>query len=319
MRKALTAVALLGALLAGLVSTSMPAGAAGVVDLATTIESNPGTVSPAGALVRYVATFSNTSDSLVTSDAQASVTTTGGGTFVSLSGDSAGCSVTSASNPEVSCSFTLAPGASRTVNLVVQTPTTPGSMTATSSVNTTPNVLTVVPDVNQANNSAVVTTTVTNPTTGSSSAFLREGETLQYKAHTMTVIATYGSANGVVATMRDSVVSPGTQCGDKACSPEGLFYDFDPRPEYKGRVQIDVDFVGDDPCFGKGNPDCYVLYYRLTSTETPKPVESCTVVPTTSPAPCLRSVTKTGRGFIWRVEANTNDPDLLSPISGVKL
>lgn len=329
MRKVLLAVALAGATVAGLVGVASPVGALGIVDLAATSTSDPGTVAPPGALVRYAVTFSNTSDSVLSGTGTGTNETIGGGLFAALDGDASGCEVDGTVDPVVTCDLSLAPGETKTFGVIVQTPDTPGELTNTSTASTDPDLLGVIPDVNTANNQQTSVTIVTAPAVGTA-AFLRPGDTLTWRNHVMSIKALAPQSVGVVASMEDAIVAPGTACGDDRCSTEGLRYGFeggnDGEP-YEGRVTIMVDFEGDDPCFGYGAPKCFALYYRLPDPLTNEiapnapatAVRDCGTAGLDIKEPCLRGVLKNGAGFVYEVEANTNDPEIIPPISGLKL
>ena len=320
MRRMLLVVALLCGAIVGLVGSSTPSGALTdvLVDFGTTVESDPVKVSPAGGLVRYVVTFTNTG--AIEWTGSATDATTGGGTFVGLNGDTDGCAGPAAGtpNPIVSCDLSLPAGGSKTLGVVVRTPSTGGQLTNTSAVVADPLLIGGIPDDNATNDSAAATTTVV-VSPAASAAYLQQGQSLRYRNHTMTVLEVYGAGGGVVATMSDSVVTPGTLCGDRVCSGEGLHYDFEGGNDgelYEGRVAIRVQFSDPNPCFGYGNENCYALYYRLTQTEAFQLVPGCEVTPTDSKVPCIASVEKVNNQFVYNVEANTNDPDLIGTVTG---
>lgn len=329
MRKVLLAVALAGVTIAGAVGVASPAGALGIVDLAATSASDPGTVAPPGALVRYAVSFSNTPDSLLSGTGTGTNQTVGGGTFVGLDGDASGCGVDGTVDPVVTCDLSLAPGETKAFGVIVKTPATAGELTNTSTVSADPDLLGVIPDVNAANNAQTSVTTVTAPAVGTA-AFLRPGDTLTWRNHVMSIKSLAAQSVGVVASMEDAVVAPGTACGEQQCSTEGLRYGFEggnAGEPYEGRVTIMVDFEADDPCYGYGAPKCFALYYRLpdplTNEIAPNApaagVRRCDVEGLGIKEPCLRRVQKIGAGFVYEVEANTNDPEIIPPISGLKL
>ncbi|HEX7165915.1 MAG TPA: hypothetical protein VF230_02935 [Acidimicrobiales bacterium] len=315
MRRALFVVLAAGALLAGLVGIASPAGALGPVDLGASVAATPTAVSPAGGLVHYTVTFVN--DGLV--PATATLTdATDNGTLADVNGvgpsDACAVPAVGTSDPTITCTVTLAAGASKTIEVVIATPTTaPAQVTNTATAELAPRQLDLV-DVNVANDQAVVTTAVTDPTpTTGASAFVPEGGTLSYKTHTLTVVDAYNE--GVVPTMADAIVAPGTMCGPNPCKTEGLHVEFDEDERFAGLTEVDVNFSQDDPCFGLGNATCYSLWFRKLSTDLPEPLLACGQEEENDP--CLLRAYKDGRGFHQVVKMETDDPDLMQTVKSL--
>ena len=325
MRKALLAVLAAGSLLAGLVGMASPAQSAElIVDFGVDVVSNPTVVSPPGETVEYRITVTNYSP--ISSSAIVTDTTTNG----SLVSAPAGCSAPAPGtvNPTVTCNVTVAAGASVELDVTIATASTPGVTSNAATVEVQSTVLNPVLDLNQANNTDTADTTVNAADgTGGSSAFLQKNESLRFRGHLLTVLDVYGSSGGVSVRLADSVVTAGTQCGTTACNDEGLNVTYNDGERNVdgswqrsgGLVEIDVFFGSQDPCYGKGNPDCFSLYYRVAPTDTAQPVASCVGgMPTEGAGPCIVRVYKEGELFHQVVRMFTNDPDLLEPIKSLK-
>ena len=318
MRRVFLAITALGGLLAGLVGTATPADALAVVDFGTTIVELPATISPAGESVKYTVTYTNSADSLATWAGTATDSTTGG-SLLRVDGDTTGCTVPAVgtANPTITCSVSLAPGTSRSLGVVIaSTLTAPSTVTNTSTIVANPDVLGIVPDTNQENNTATESTPVTNDP-NVSTGFLRVGDSMSYKRHTLTATAAYGSGNGVIPSMSDSVVLEGDMCGDVQCDDEGLHYDFTQGGDgeaYEGLVEIKVLFTTSSPCYGYGNTGCTAIFWRKGPGDAEQIEPVCDSTPQDDTAPCLVSIQKVGQQFQWTIRANTDDPDIIATV-----
>ncbi len=225
-----------------------------------------------------------------------------------LRAEAPGCAVPAAgtTNPTISCTATLAPGASKRIRVVIQTPTTaPATVTNTATAAVNPGPLQLV-DLNTTNDSSTASTPVSDSTGVGSAGFVQQGGTLSYKRHVLTVRQ---ADLGVVAYLNDVPAAQAADCGGTPCE-EGLRADFDQDPAFVGIVAIDVAFGKSDPCRGLGNPTCHPLFFRKSPTSPTSPVASCGSQGTNDP--CLERVYKND-GFHYVVVMGTDDPDLLSP------
>lgn len=310
MRKLTTPVVVLALAATGVAVQSRPA-AAVVIDLAAAVTSDPATVSPSGALAFYTATYTNNGLAPVT--ATLTDATTGGGTFVSHNGGAA-CTVAGSTNPVVTCTTTLAAGASYTLGVVIRSAVSaaPGLLTNTARASAGP-VFDLL-DLTPTNNLATVSTPVTPAATSTGSqGFVREGETLQWRRHVLTAV---DADLGVVASMSDTVAPQAATCGDDACGT-GLHLEYDQDQRFYGTVRVDVAFGPLAPCAGLGAEKCHPLYWRKDASSPTAPLPECGAE---GPAePCLVSVYKIGSNdFHWVVEMQTDDPDLLLPIKSLQ-
>lgn len=302
----------LAALLAASI-LSFGAGSAGalaptVVDLSTSVTGEPATVSPVGGVVLYTATFENLSAvpvPAVFSDA------TDAGTFVaSLSKIPAGCTAPSdgAPNPVISCQAVLQQGLPVVVEVAVRTPSVEGVVANTSTIAVDPTFLDDFVDSNSANDTATVATPVLNDP-NSSSALVKEGESLTFGPHIVTVT---DAPNGIVIMLADAL-GGGDTCGKTICG-DGLHLDFGTDPDRQGYLQVELNF-DTDPCKGLGADKCTALYERKfagTLDETITAIPRCSSLPATdTDTTCLISVTKVGSNFRHLVRMYSVDPDIL--------
>jgi len=302
-RVALAAVALAMAFTGAVVTSTTPAGAAGIVDLSASSASSPAAVSPPGALVFYTATFRNEGSVTV---AGTFTNTTSGGAVLSHTGDPA-CTRAGAT---ITCEASLPPSGVLTVQVIAQTPTTAGStVTNSSSARVNPGPLQLV-DLVPGNDDSTVTTPVQATTGGGSAAFVQEGGSLSYKKHVLTV---RDAELGVVAYMTDTPAVTTLNCGGSPCQ-EGLRVDYDQSPQFAGLVQVDVNFGTSEPCRGVGNTNCRPLFFKKPDQPV-QPVPSCTTAP--EDVPCLESVSKINNEFHFIVVMDSTDPDLLSPVKSL--
>jgi hypothetical protein len=302
-RVALAVMAFAMAITGAVVTSTTPAGAAGVVDLSAVSASTPAAVSPPGALVFYTATFRNEG---AVAAAGSFTSTTSGGTVRSHTAGP-GCA---RSGNTVTCDASLAPGDTLTVQVVAQTPTTAGStVTNTASARVNPGPLQLV-DLVPANNDSTVSTPVQATTGVGSAAFVEEGGTLTYKKH---VLQVRDADLGVVAYMTDTPAVTTLDCGGSPCQ-EGLRVDYDPSPQFAGVVHVDVNFGTSEPCRGLGNTTCRPLFFKKPG-QAVQPVPGCATAP--ADVPCLESFSKIDNEFHFIVVMDTTDPDLLSPVKSL--
>lgn len=303
-RVALSILAVAAALTSALAAVGSPAGAAGLVDLSASTVSSPTAVSPPGGLVISTATFRNEGALAI---AGVFTTTSTGGTILDVLADD----TCSAAGATVTCRDTLAAGATKVVELIVQTPLTAGStVTTTSSAAVDPGLVQVL-DLFPANDTSTVVTAVQETTGVGSAAFVPEGGTLGYKQHLLTVRQ---AELGVVAFLEDTPAVTSLDCGGQPCQ-EGLRVDFDQDPRFAGLVDVDVNFGISDPCRGLGAEKCRPLFYLKPDMAAPAPIGLCGVA--TQDVPCLESTYKTGTEFHFVVVMTTDDPDLLTPIKSL--
>jgi hypothetical protein len=299
------AVALLAASFAAIPST---AGAAGLVDLSASTASNPAAVSPPGALVIYTATFRNEG---AVSVAGLFTNATSNGKLVQANVSLPGACVLPAAgtaDPSISCSASLAAGQALTLEVVVQSPlTAPSAVANSSSARVDPSVVQVL-DLFPANDNASVTTPVRATTGVGAAGFVREGGTLSYKKHVLTV---RDADLGVVAFLNDVPAVQSADCGGTPCQ-EGLRADFDQDPRFFGLVAVDVNFGPGDPCRGIGADQCHPLFFRKGAIQPTAPILPCGSQAPNDP--CQESVAKVGTEFHFVVVMQTDDPDLLSPV-----
>ncbi|MDQ3107606.1 MAG: hypothetical protein M3Q68_07360, partial [Actinomycetota bacterium] len=263
-RPILAVLAVLAALTSVLATSSAPAGAAGVVDLSASAASSPLAVSPPGALVFYTATFAN--EGAVAVDAILT-NTTSNGSVVSFTGDS----TCARSGAEITCIDSLAPGETKVVSVVVQSPlTAPSTIANVSRARVNPGLVQVV-DLATANNDATITTPVRASTGVGAAGFAREGDTIPFRKHVLTVLE---ADLGVVAFLNDVPDVQTANCGGQPCQ-EGLRADYDQDPRFAGKVSIDVNFGSSEPCRGIGNDRCHPLFYRVSPTSPTFPVLRC--------------------------------------------
>lgn len=302
-RVALSILAAAAALTGAVAAISTPAGADGLVDLSATTVSSPAAVSPPGALVIYTSTFRNEGAVAVEG---VFTNSTSGGTILEVNADST-CSTSGSS---IACHDTLDPGEAKVVEVVVQSPATAGAViTNSASAKVDPELVQVL-DLFPANDTSTVSTTVQESTGVGSAGFVPEGGTLTYKKHVLTVRE---AQLGVVAFLRDTTAPSTIDCGGVPCGA-GLNVDFDQDPRFFGVVEVDVNFGAGDPCRGIGNPACHPLYFRKIATDlTAEPVPACGTE--AEGDPCLERTYKVGTEFHFVVVMETNDPDLLPPIS----
>jgi hypothetical protein len=303
------AVAATAAALVGLAAGPVAALDAPIADYGTSVVSRPGSVSPPGALVLYQATYSNSN----VVDITASVTDTlaGGGSIVSATFvDGSSCAVASNSQ-SAGCTVAVPALGAVTLNVRVQTPATtlPTSISLTSAIaSADPLAL----DLTTTNDSATATTAVApSTTTAQSSGYVPEGGTLTWRKHVLTVRQ---SANGVVASLSDTVSPSSISCGGTPCG-SGLHAEFDQDTYFDGLMAIDLDFGQTDPCHGVGADKCHALFvYKpdpLDTSKTAYPIPSCDS--TDSVRPCLESFYKSAvNEFHFVVVLDTHDPDLVT-------
>ena len=310
MRRVLLSVLAAAVALTGVaLTTATPAGAEGLVDLSAVTTADPeGSVSPPGALAFYTATFKN-EGALALEGSFTNATT--GGTVLSVTADDT-CTT---SGNTVTCVDTLAPGATKVVEVVVQSPTTlPATIKNVSSASVNPGLISFV-DLYPANNSSTVETQVLAADTVGSAGFVREGESLTYKKHKMTVLE---AELGVVGFLSDTPAAATLDCGGVPCK-QGLRVDFAEGGDgerFYGLVKVEVNFGTTDPCRGLGAPSgCAELYYFKPAMTAPVKLPACS---STSGMPCQAGVTRNGGlEFVVDVRLDTNDPDLLTPIKNL--
>jgi hypothetical protein len=305
MRRVALSILAVAAALSGILAAIGPsAGAQGLIDLSATSVSSPAAVSPPGGLVIYTATFRNEGALAI---AGVFTNTTVGGTILSVDADDT-CGTT---GNTVTCRDTLAAGASKVVELIVQTPLTAGStVTNTSTAAVDPGLVSVL-DLYPENDTSTVVTAVQATTGVGSAAFVPEGGTLAYKKHLLTVRE---AELGVVAFLQDTPTVTNLDCGGQPCQ-EGLRVDFDQDPRFAGLVDVDVNFGISDPCRGLGAEKCRPLFYFKPEMAAPAPIGLCGIA---SPdVPCLESTYKDGNQFHFVVVMTTDDPDLLTPVKSL--
>lgn len=286
-----------------------------VVDLSSSVTGEPASVSPVGGVVLYRATFENLS--ALPAPAVFSDTTDAGTYVAALSKIPAGCSAPAdgSANPVISCQAVLQPASPVVIEVAVRTPAVAGVLTNTSTIAVDPAYLDDVVDANGANDTSSVATPVLDDP-NSSSALVREGESISFGPHLVTVT---DADNGIVIMLAEAL-GGGDTCGPKLCG-NGLHLDFGTDPDRQGYMQVELNFTT-DPCRGIGADKCTAIYERKfdgTPDETITPVPSCTALPSAdTDTTCLISVAKVGPNFRHLVRMYSEDPDLI-PVGTLEL
>lgn len=294
---------LLVALLAvvGLVATlpSVASADVVVVDLGVAVSDLPDPVAPSPGTAIYRVEVTNYS--LVPLTATVTDATSGGTVDEDASTLPAGCVVATTT---VTCSD-VALGAAETKVLYVAVNVS-SDVTNTATVSLSPGLLDVL-DTNTANNQAAEETTVLPAATTEAGTYLREGETLYFKKHSVTV---RDSDTGVIARLADADLD-GVACGLGTCEPVGLHADFPANDVYRGYLLTQVNFGTAPPCRGIGATKCHRIFYRSTPQMPMTEVFDClTTDYVAEPGPCLEQVVKVGTEFVWDVRMTSDDPDL---------
>lgn len=292
------------------------AGAEGIVDLSADVTSAPTVVSPVGGRVVYSVVFRNEGATSVLADLEDA--TTGGTYLASGSTIPTGCDgpADGAADPVVTCTnLLLAPAQEVRLYVAILTPTVTSTV-----VNTAEAALSPVPapliDAVPTNNSDTVTTQVKNdPAT--SSSYLRQGDSLTFKTHTVTVRK---SDTGVIVRLADAF-GAGRTCGDALCA-DGLLIDFPLNDVYSASdIEVDLNFGKGASCRSISNASCVdALYYVGPDGGAPELVPACTSAPADAPTPvpCVRSMYKSPAGQLHIVVGmDSEDPELLP--QGLKL
>lgn len=308
MRKTLFFAAALAALVSATLTTGTPAiGAVPVADLSSSTVGSPDAVSPVGGLVYYAVTFSHSG---VAVPAQLRNTTTGGGTFdAALSEIPVGCTApaTGTQDPVIVCDQVLLPG-TIFLEVAIKTPASVTDIVSSSTAMVDPDAVTDIVDPDLSNNASSDTTPVFNDP-NNSSALVREGESLTYKTHKVTVRS---AANGIVISMADAL-GEGDRCGNTLCG-DGLHLGYGEDDDRKGNVIVELRFAT-DPCKGYGAEKCTAVYERKFDENgnklAPQAVEAC-VGDSYAPT-CIESIAKDGSNFVHYVRMVSTDPDLLPP------
>lgn len=308
MRKTLFIAAALAALVSATLTTGTPAiGAVPVADLSSSTVGSPDAVSPVGGLVYYAVTFSSSGAPV---PAELRNTTTGGGTFdAALSEIPAGCTApaTGTQDPVIVCDAALFTG-TISLEVAIKTPASATDIISTSTAMVDPDAVTDVVDSDPSNNASNDTTPVFNDP-NSSTALVREGESLSFKTHKATV---RNGANGIVISLADAL-GGGDRCGNTLCG-DGLHLGYGEDPDRQGNVIVELRFAT-DPCKGYGADKCTTVYERKFDAEgnklAPRPLEAC-VGDSYAPT-CIESIAKNGSKFVHYIRMVSTDPDLLPP------
>jgi hypothetical protein len=270
-----------------------------VVDLGVVVSDLPDPVAPSPGTAVYKIEVTN--HSLLPLTATVTDTTDGGTIDAGASTLPAGCVVATTS---VTCSD-VALGATETKVLYVAV-VVADDVTNTATVSLSPALLDVL-DTNVANNVDTESTTVLPVATTQAGTYLREGETLRFKKHSVTV---RDSDTGVIARLADADLT-GVACGVGTCEPVGLHADFPANDVYRGYLLTQVNFGTAPPCRGIGATKCHRIFYRTSSSMPMVEVFDClTANYIAEPGPCVEQVVKSGTEFIWDVRMTSDDPDL---------
>lgn len=311
-RLLLSIVAALAALTAALSGIGpAPAGAEGVTDLSASVTGAPAAVSPVGGRVVYKVEFTNNGPTIVFADLRDE---TANGTFLAQGSTiPAGCSTPAngAANPVITCTtLAMNPGQRVTFYVAILTPTTTTTVTNTANAALSP--IPVQPiDGNSADNTDTASTPVFNDP-DSSASYVRQGETLTYKTHAVTVRK---STTGVIVKL-STAPADGRSCGAGALCADGLRIEFPLNDIYTASdVQVDLNFGKGEACRSITNSTCTdSLYYVGPSGGSPVLVANCTSAPAAEPfpVPCVRSMYKSPSGQLHIVAGiDSDDPDLL--------
>lgn len=308
MRKTLFFAAALMAVVSATLTAGTPAGGlVPVADLSSSTVGSPDAVSPVGGFVYYDVTFTNGGAPV---PAELRNATTGGGTFdAALSSIPAACSAPASgtTDPVIICDAALFAG-TIALEVAIKTPTSATNIVSSSTAMVDPDAVTDVVDSDPSNNASSDTTPVFNDPNGSS-ALVREGESLAYKTHKVTVRS---GANGIVVSLADAL-GEGDRCGNTLCGT-GLHLGYGSDPDRQGNVIVELRFAT-DPCKGFGADKCTAVYERKFDAAgnkmAPRAVGPCVGA---SYAPtCIESIAKDGSNFVHYVRMISTDPDLLPP------
>lgn len=307
MRKTWCFAAALAALISASLTMGTPAiGAVPLADLSSSTEGSPDAVSPVGGFVYYAVTFTNSGAPV---PAELRNATTGGGSFnVALSSIPTGCSAPADGtvDPVVVCDQDLFAG-SISLEVAIKTPSATTTIVSESTAMVDPDAVTDIVDPDLSNNATKDTTPVFNDLK-SSSALVREGESLTYKTHKVTVRS---GANGIVISLRDAL-GAGDTCGSTLCG-DGLHLGYGTDPDRQGKVIVELRFAT-DPCKGYGAGKCTAVYERKTNAAgatTIRGLQAC--VGSSYDPTCIESIVKDGSNFVHYVRMVSTDPDLLPP------
>jgi hypothetical protein len=320
MRKLLlSVVAALAAISGMLIGTDVsPAGALLGYDGSVSVADYPDPVVPAtGATVYRI--VAKAEQGILPLGATLRVTVTGGGKVDPAGSQAPGCSLPSSTtvDPVFTCSVAATTGNDDVKNVAV-TSLAPGVVTLAAEIEY--DALDTIVDDNPSNDADTESTTYTNtPSTAGSASYLKQGESLSFKTHSVTVKT---STTGVIVKLSDAPAA-GRTCGTNALCADGLRIEFPLNEIYTAsNIKVDLNFGKGEACRSITNGSCTdSLWYVGPSGGSPAPVANCTsttenVAPV--PVPCVRSMYKSPSGQLHIVAGmNSTDPDLLP--SGLRL
>ena len=307
-------------------STQSPSGAAveGIIDVAVSIEAKPSVVSPPGEYALYDVRASNPGIISVSSSTVTVALPSGSVYDDSLStGSCAGAGTT------VTCPVgTLAPGATEVFDVVASTPTTPGVVKASASIEEHDDL--TEPLEYKGNNTDETEVDVRAASGAGAFGLVRENESLSLdvgdgRKYTLTVPP---GVPGVIASIEPDD-GGGKVCGESinGCG-KGFLTDFVKHPYFKAEdpanpLLTTKTFGPKDPCQGLApSSNCFEIYWAKSSLE---PVlfemDPCQTAGQAVPSPCLNGRPKRvsgsdGKKSVWfDVLMLSNDPLELPPLS----
>ena len=272
LRKTAAFATVVGVLVAALAAVGgAPAGALlpGVIDVAVSVESKPATVSPPGELVLLEVVVSNVGLVALASDVGVDLPA---GSAYRDDLSAPGCQ---AAGDDVTCSVPLlAPGASRTLDVVAHTPPVPspeGGYTTTATV-TARDLL--EPLEYRDNNTDTTVTVVEAPNTAIAAGLVEEGESLTLdvgdgRIYTLTVPQ---GVPGVIVRELAPRSGEGKICGTEPGCGDGFIIKFvEDHPTFKALDPMNplianLTFGYQDPCRGLGGA-CADMYWAPDDSE----------------------------------------------------
>lgn len=304
-------------------STPMPAGAVlpGVIDVSVSIEAKPSVVSPPGEYALYEVRASN--PGLVGASSATVTVALPSGSFYDDSLSSTACS---GSATAVTCPVgSLGSGGSVVFDVVASTPTSPGLVTATATIEE--HDVLIEPLEYKANNTDSVDVDVQAATGAGAFGLVRGGHSISLvvgdgRAYTMTVPV---ESPGVIVSIRPD---DGTAklCGTELCG-KGFLTEFVSHPYFKAEdpahpLVTTKTFGPKEPCQGLAPASgCYEIFWAKSALEPVlEEMDPCATAGQASPSPCLDGApTREGptgaKRVVFKVLMLSNDPLELPPIS----
>jgi hypothetical protein len=307
MRRALLALTCAVALTAALLGTTLsPAGAQSlIIDLGVTVSDFPDPIGPGNGTV-YTVTVTNHDETgiLTAPDVRLNNTTTGTVDVAqsTLADDSADGQCAVIANV-IDCEFgDLAPGASRTIEVVAVSGLAQTSISDTATVSHGPsNPLAAILDQNPDNNTDSEETTVDSTV---STGYVAPGQCTHFNAagHDHDLCVPSDEENGVIVTQ-----FAGADAEDGGPTVQ---VDFSDDPDFQAAVVLDLNWGQGPACRGLGVPSgCFELRHRKTIGEGAfVQMAHC---PGVDGEPCLADVYKTPPTNVhFVVHTDSDDPEI---------